>query len=76
MNGNWHKAEVPPDDYSMMEIAAISPQAEPPYVLLSHAWYNSDTKHWVRKCGETWEIEYWRYSEQSLFDWLGANGLL
>ena len=64
---DWYKAdETVPHDDSMVEIASFSPGNEPPFWHLSHAWYNKASESWVRRRGENWPIEYWRYSANSL----------
>ena len=73
---SWYPANVLPKNNLMVEVVSISPNSNPPYVLFSHAWYNKATGKWVRKGGELWEIHYWRYSEQSLFEYLKGKGLL
>jgi len=66
-DNNWYNAdELVPHNNLMVEIAAFCQDNNPPFWYLSHAWYNFASESWVRKGGEHWQIEYWRYSEDSL----------
>ena len=70
----WMKAsECVPDHQEMVEIAWFERDNNPPYWLLSHAWYwqgdgASILPRWVRKGGQIWPVEFWRESTNALME--------
>lgn len=64
-NGWKYANKELPNNTWKCEIAHYVKDNEPPFWQLSHAWYCRDIPEpkWIRKNGEDFVIDYWRYSE-------------